>query len=75
MQQVAIKKQNEPLWTTAEAAEALGCTRTRIQQLIIAGELPAIRAGARTWLIPDAQIRRLVKAPRRRGGRPRIGDR
>lgn len=64
----------EPLYTTEQAAIMLGCTRTRIIQLLQAGKLTGIKAGKRCWLVSHATLAKARKAPRRRGGRPRIGD-
>ena len=53
--------------TTKEAAERLGITVTRVQQLILAGRLPAEKKG-RDYFIKDEDLK-LVKD--RKPGRPR----
>ncbi|MDQ3917406.1 MAG: helix-turn-helix domain-containing protein [Acidobacteriota bacterium] len=53
--------------TTKEAAERLGITVTRVQQLILAGRLPAEKRG-RDYFIKEEDLR-LVED--RKPGRPR----
>lgn len=53
--------------TTKEAAERLGVTVTRVQQLILAGRLPAVKKG-RDYFINDEDLK-LVED--RKPGRPR----
>jgi excisionase family DNA binding protein len=43
-----------------EAARALGCSRTRIYELVHAGDLPYVRLGGTSIRIPKAAIQKLV---------------
>jgi len=70
-----LKRTRDEHLTTAEAAKRLGCTRPRINQLLLDGTLKGIKVAPRCWLIPAAAVEKLAIAERRRGGRPRIGDR
>jgi len=70
-----LKRTRDEHLTTAEAAKRLGTTRTRINQLLISGELKGIKVAPRCWLIPCAAVEKLAAAERPRRGRPRIGDR
>jgi excisionase family DNA binding protein len=52
-----------------EAARALGCSRTRIYELVHAGDLPYVRLGGSSIRIPKAAIQKLVEdAMKPRGG-------
>ena len=53
--------------TTKEAAERLGITVTRVQQLILAGRLPAEKKG-RDYFIKDEDLKLVAD---RKPGRPR----
>jgi excisionase family DNA binding protein len=55
MQQV-----EQVLLRPSEAAKALGCSRTRIYELIHAGDLPHVRLGGTSIRIPRVAIQRLV---------------
>jgi excisionase family DNA binding protein len=44
----------------SEAALALGCSRTRIYELVHAGLLPHVRLGGTSIRIPKAAIQKLV---------------
>lgn len=59
--------------TTQEAAEYLGVTQSRIRQLILAGDITAVRRGRDKW-VERAELERYqtVRPPRGRpAGRPR----
>jgi excisionase family DNA binding protein len=43
-----------------EAAKALGCSRTRVYELVQTGDLPHVRLGGTSIRIPRAAIQRLV---------------
>jgi excisionase family DNA binding protein len=52
-----------------EAARALGCSRTRVYELVHAGTLPHVRLGGTSIRIPKAAIQKLVDdAMNSRGG-------
>lgn len=55
--------------TTAQAAEALGVTSSRVRQLIRAGKLTAHRQG-RDWAIDPRSLARVRQRPGR--GRPSL---
>lgn len=46
-------------WTAAELAEALGCTRQHIQNLISRGEIHSVKLGRRRF-IPRAVVDALL---------------
>jgi len=46
----------------AEAARALGCSRTRVYELINTGDLPHVRLGGTSIRIPRVAIDRLINA-------------
>ena len=48
-------------YTTAEAAEIMGCSSDRILQLIKSGHIKAIRLGEKKWAIPRPAFRRLLE--------------
>jgi excisionase family DNA binding protein len=54
--------------TTTQAAGRLGITSRRINYLIRAGRLPAVRAGKRAWRIDERDLARVAHRP---PGRPR----
>ncbi len=60
------------LLTTKEAAEKLGVTYVRINQLIKSGELVAEKKG-RDYLIKSSDLKTLKKKPEKRG-RPRAAN-
>jgi excisionase family DNA binding protein len=43
-----------------EAAKALGCSRTRVYELVHSGDLPHVRLGGTSIRIPSAAIQQLV---------------
>jgi excisionase family DNA binding protein len=45
-----------------EAAQALGCSRTRIYELIYSGYLPHVRLGGTALRIPMAAIEQMIEA-------------
>ena len=53
--------------TTREVAERLGVSVTRVQQLILAGRLPAVKKG-RDYFIKDEDVNLVID---RKPGRPR----
>lgn len=55
MQQV-----EQVLLRPSEAARALGCSRTRVYELVHAGDLPHVRLGGTSIRIPRVAIQRLV---------------
>jgi excisionase family DNA binding protein len=55
MQQV-----EQALYRPIEAAKALGCSRTRIYELVHAGDLPHLRLGGTSIRIPKVAIQRLI---------------
>jgi excisionase family DNA binding protein len=59
--------------TTAEVADVLGVTESRVRQLLIKGKLPAVRIGDRYrgyWKIDPEQVE-IFKLTRRGPGAPR----
>jgi len=56
--------------TTKEAAEKVGLTYVRINQLIKSGELPAEKRG-RDYFVREADVDRLKDRPERRGRPPK----
>ena len=52
----------EKLLSVAEAAEMLGVHRTRINQLIDSGDLPATRIG-RSYVIREADLEKVKDRP------------
>ncbi len=55
MQQV-----EQVLLRPSEAAKALGCSRTRVYELVHAGDLPHVRLGGTSIRIPKLAIQRLI---------------
>ena len=55
MQQV-----EQVLLRPTEAARALGCSRTRVYELVHAGDLPHVRLGGTSIRIPKVAIQRLI---------------
>ncbi len=53
--------------TTKQAAKKLGINDSRVRQLILAGRLPAEKAG-RDWLIKESDLKEVAD---RKPGRPR----
>lgn len=62
----------EGLLTTAQAAARLGVDPSHVRRLILAGALPATKAG-RDWLIAPADLLALPERPVGSRGRPRKG--
>lgn len=60
-------------YSVAETAYELGCTETRVRQMLIAKEMSGEKV-SRIWMIPKREVRRVSQMERRKGGRPRIGD-
>lgn len=58
--------------TTKEAAELLGITPRRVQELIKNGALTARKASG-VWLIDKASVDTRLRSATKRGGRPRRG--
>ena len=56
-------------YTTAQAAEYLGVTPSRVRQLILENRLPAIKVG-RDQLIKRNDLEKFATIPRPRTGRP-----
>ena len=48
------------LYRPAEAAIALGVSRSRMYELITSGEIPSIRLGG-TWRVPVELLRQWIK--------------
>lgn len=63
MQQV-----DQVLLRPSEAAKALGCSRTRVYELVHAGDLPHVRLGGTSIRIPRVAIQRLVDHAMQTGG-------
>jgi excisionase family DNA binding protein len=60
--------QEQILLRPVEAAKALGCSRTRVYELVHSGDLPHVRLGGTSIRIPRAAIDLLVvKAMKDRG--------
>ena len=53
--------QEQILLRSIEAAKALGCSRTRVYELVHAGDLPHVRLGGTSIRIPRAAIEKLVR--------------
>lgn len=56
--------------TTTEAAALLGVSKRRVQQLVLRGQLKAVKIG-RDWLIKEESLK---KFERRGPGRPRSSE-
>ncbi len=56
------------LLTTKDAASALGVNDSRVRQLILAGQLPAMKLG-RDWVIEERNLKKVEN--RRKPGRPK----
>ena len=55
----------EQLYTTQQAAQMLGCTDSRLRQMILAGTAqPAQQIGG-TWVFTGEEIERLRTRPKR----------
>jgi excisionase family DNA binding protein len=54
-------QQEQILLRPIEAAKALGCSRTRVYELVHAGDLPHVRLGGTSIRIPRAAIEKLVR--------------
>jgi len=61
----------EQLFSTEEAATALGISTARIRQLIATGLAKPLRKVGRGWLFDAAEVERLRDRPKSRGGRPK----
>jgi excisionase family DNA binding protein len=55
-----MKTVEQMLLRTGEAAKALGCSRSRVYELVASGDLPHIRLGGQAIRIPVAAITKLV---------------
>lgn len=55
--------------TTPQVAEILGVSIRRVQAMITAGRLPAVKVG-RDWMIEKSDLKK-VKNRNKKGGRPR----
>jgi excisionase family DNA binding protein len=44
----------------SEAAKALGCSRTRVYEMVHTGDLPHVRLGGTSIRIPKVAIQRLI---------------
>jgi len=55
MQQV-----EQVLLRPSEAAKALGCSRTRVYEMVHTGDLPHVRLGGTSIRIPKLAIQRLI---------------
>jgi excisionase family DNA binding protein len=59
-------------WVTVrEAAELLGVSASRVQQLIENDQLPATRLHARAWVIRRKDVEAFAALPERTPGHPR----
>lgn len=56
--------------STAEAADALRLSDSRVRQLLIAGEMRGVKVGKFAWVIDRSEVER-VRTARRGPGRPR----
>lgn len=54
----------------AEAAEIIGCTDSRVRQMLRNGILSGMKANERAWLIPSEEAKRVAKIEHTEG-RPR----
>jgi len=62
------------LWTVQAVARDAGVTETRVRQLLGEGRFPHAFKFARSWLIPEADVRAYFAHPdRRRKGEVRQG--
>jgi len=57
-------------FTTAEAAEYLGVTASRVRQFIVADRLESEKHG-RDHLISETELERFAKSDKKKPGRPR----
>jgi len=57
-----------------EAADVIGCTDARVRQMLAGGDMAGEKATASVWMIPRREVDRIARLPRRKGGRPRVGD-
>lgn len=61
------------MMTTSQAAATLGISIRRVQGLINANELKAVKASG-VWLIDEASVHDRLENSNKRGGRPRLGS-
>lgn len=61
------------LLSTTEVADILRVTPSRVRQLVGGGSLPALRVG-RDILIPERELKKYLRLPRRAPGRPKKGS-
>jgi len=54
-------QQEQILLRPIEAAKALGCSRTRVYELVNSGHLPHVRLGGSSIRIPKAAIEKMVQ--------------
>lgn len=63
--------EDKKLFTTTEAAQALGITDGRLRQLIMRGEFTPKRKIGRFWVLDEAEIEELRARPKQRSRRPK----
>jgi excisionase family DNA binding protein len=56
--------------TTAEAAQELGVTQTRVRQMILAGEIDAVMRGG-SWFITPDQVEKARGRKTKSGPKPK----
>lgn len=59
------------LYSTREAAEALGITDSRLRQLIMRGEFTPKRRIGKAWVFDEVEIQELRARPKQRSKRPK----
>jgi excisionase family DNA binding protein len=67
--------QEQVLLRTVEAAKLLGCSRTRVYELVQQGHLPAVRLGGTSIRIPRIAIDAMIQNAMRRAGGGSEGER
>lgn len=54
------RPEDRPTLTVSEAAQVLGVSRSALYKLVLSGDVPSLKIGARR-LVPTAGLRRLVQ--------------
>ena len=57
--------------TVGEAATIIGCTDSRVRQLLISGDIDGQKFGEKMWMVPKSEAERVKNTAKTGPGRPR----
>lgn len=58
------------LLNVSEAAKVIGCTESRVRQMLRDGLLNGVKANAKAWLVPESEAKKMAET-QQPTGRPR----